>query len=88
MIVISSDLSHYQDYATAQAMDRETTLAIEALDPERIGYGQACGRNPVNGLLRAARAHGLAPTTVDLRNSGDTSGARDSVVGYGTYAFH
>ena len=88
LIVVSSDLSHYHDYATAQALDSETTRAIEALDPARIGYGQACGRNPVNGLLRVARHRGLTVTTVDLRNSGDTSGSRDSVVGYGTYAFH
>jgi AmmeMemoRadiSam system protein B len=88
LIVVSSDLSHYHDYATARAMDGETSEAIEALDPGRIGYGQACGRNPVNGLLHAARTHGLTATTVDLRNSGDTSGTRDSVVGYGTYAFH
>jgi hypothetical protein len=88
LIVVSSDLSHYHDYATAQALDSETTRAIEALDPTRIGYGQACGRNPVNGLLQVARHRGLTVTTVDLRNSGDTSGSRDSVVGYGTYAFH
>jgi len=88
LIVVSSDLSHYHDYATAQALDGATTQAIEALDPARIGYGQACGRNPVNGLLEVARRRGLKVTTVDLRNSGDTSGSRDSVVGYGTYAFH
>ena len=88
LIVVSSDLSHYHDYATARAMDRATSDAIEALEPARIGYGQACGRNPVIGLLQAARAHGLRVTTVDLRNSGDTAGTRDSVVGYGTYAFH
>jgi AmmeMemoRadiSam system protein B len=88
LIVISSDLSHYHDYATAQRLDGETTRAIEALEPGHIGYGQACGRNPLNGLLEVARRRGLEVTTVDVRNSGDTSGRRDSVVGYGTYAFH
>jgi AmmeMemoRadiSam system protein B len=88
LIVVSSDLSHYHDYATAQRLDGETTRAIEALEPARIGYGQACGRNPLNGLLEVARRRALEVTTVDLRNSGDTSGMRDSVVGYGTYAFH
>ncbi len=88
LIVVSSDLSHYHDYATAQRLDGETTRAIEGLQPERIGYGQACGRNPLNGLLEVARRRALVVTTVDLRNSGDTSGRRDSVVGYGTYAFH
>ncbi len=88
LIVVSSDLSHYHDYATAQRLDDETTRAIEALEPARIGYDQACGRNPLNGLLEVARRRGLRATTVDLRNSGDTAGPRDSVVGYGTYAFH
>ncbi|MGD8547323.1 MAG: AmmeMemoRadiSam system protein B [Thiohalophilus sp.] len=85
LIVISSDLSHYHDYATAQQLDRATSNAIEALHPEEIEYGDACGRNPLNGLLHFAREHGLHATTVDLRNSGDTAGPRDQVVGYGAY---
>lgn len=85
LIVISSDLSHYHDYATARQLDSATSKAIEALQPDSIGYGDACGRNPVNGLLQFAREHGLHATTVDLRNSGDTAGPRDQVVGYGAY---
>ncbi len=88
LIVISSDLSHYHDYDTARAMDSETCQAIEAMDPDAIHYDQACGRNPVTGLLLAARKHGLHATTLDLRNSGDTAGDRSSVVGYGAWAFN
>ena len=88
LIVISSDLSHYQDYRTAQRMDRETSRAIETLRFEDIGYEQACGRNPVNGLLWVARRKNLHVETIDLRNSGDTAGPRDQVVGYGAYACH
>lgn len=87
LIVISSDLSHYHDYVTAQRMDRATSDAIEALTPERIGFHDACGRLPVSGLLIQARKRGLTATTVDLRNSGDTAGSKDSVVGYGAYVF-
>lgn len=87
LIVISSDLSHYHDYDTARAMDSETCHAIEAMNPSAIHYDQACGRNPVNGLLLAAKKHGLHVTTLDLRNSGDTAGDRSSVVGYGAWAF-
>lgn len=86
-IVISSDLSHYHDYATARRLDAATCHAIEALDPQRIGHHDACGRHPVNGLLLLARRKGLAVTTLDLRNSGDTAGPRDHVVGYGAWAF-
>ncbi len=85
LVVISSDLSHYHDYATARQLDADTSRAIEALRPESIEYGDACGRNPVNGLLRLAKQHGLTASTVDLRNSGDTAGPRDQVVGYGAY---
>ncbi|MCW8827358.1 MAG: AmmeMemoRadiSam system protein B [Gammaproteobacteria bacterium] len=88
LIVISSDLSHYHDYDTAQQMDNETSYAIESLRPDDIKYDSACGRNPVNGLLRLARKRGLHATTIDLRNSGDTAGPRDHVVGYGAYLFN
>ncbi len=87
LIVISSDLSHYQDYETARRLDNATSMAIEQLNPRAIDYQQACGRNPVSGLLVAARHHQLKATTLDLRNSGDTAGGRDRVVGYGAYAF-
>ena len=53
-----------------------------------IGYEQACGRNPVRGLLWLARRNGLRGVTIDLRNSGDTAGSRDQVVGYGAYVFN
>jgi len=88
LIVVSSDLSHYQDYQTARDMDAHTSEAIEALRPDALEHGDACGRNPIRGLLDAARRHGLQAETVDLRNSGDTAGPKDQVVGYGAYVFH
>ncbi|WP_127477485.1 AmmeMemoRadiSam system protein B [Sulfurivermis fontis] len=87
LIVISSDLSHYHEYATAQAMDRRTAQAIEELRYQDLRSEAACGRNPVRGLLLAARRRGLHATTIDLRNSGDTAGPRDQVVGYGAWLF-
>ncbi len=88
VFVISSDLSHYHDYDTARERDAATSKAIESLDYGAIGYGDACGRNAVNGLLYLARGRGLRARTVDLRNSGDTAGGRDRVVGYGAYLIH
>ncbi len=87
LIVISSDLSHYHDYQTAQRLDSATSRAIESLRPEDIGSDHACGSVPVGGLLTVARRRGLAARTLDLRNSGDTAGPRAEVVGYGAYAF-
>jgi AmmeMemoRadiSam system protein B len=87
LLVVSSDLSHYHDYATARRLDRATCAAIEALEPGALGEHSACGRVPLRGLLQAARAHGLAVETLDLRSSGDTAGDRERVVGYGAWAF-
>jgi AmmeMemoRadiSam system protein B len=85
LIVISSDLSHYHDYASAQRMDSETSNAIENLQYERLGYESACGRVPVSGLLKLARDNSLTVKNIDLRNSGDTAGDKQRVVGYGAY---
>ncbi|MGB5266716.1 MAG: AmmeMemoRadiSam system protein B, partial [Polyangiales bacterium] len=65
LIVVSSDLSHYFDYATAGRMDAATASAIESLEPERIGSEDACGRIGVQGLLKAARRHDLLARTLD-----------------------
>lgn len=86
LIVISSDLSHYLPYPVARATDSETARQIVALEP-RLDHQQACGATPVNGLLLAARRHGLKAQLIDLRNSGDTAGDRSRVVGYGAFAF-
>jgi AmmeMemoRadiSam system protein B len=87
LIVVSSDLSHFHDYTLARRMDDETSRAIEDLEPQRIEYHHACGRIPVQGLLVTARRRGLRARVIDVRNSGDTAGSRDRVVGYGAYVF-
>lgn len=88
LIVVSSDLSHYLDYDAARRLDRQTAAAIEALAPRNIGPDQACGRLAIQGLLHLAGETGLKARTLDLRNSGDTAGPRDRVVGYGAFILH
>ena len=85
LIVISSDLSHYHAYATAKKLDKATSLTIEQLQYEQLDPESACGKVPVSGLLKLAREKSLSIKTIDLRNSGDTAGPKDSVVGYGAY---
>lgn len=87
LIVISSDLSHYLDYSTAQRLDSKTNEAIKKLLPDDIHHNQACGSLPIRGLLLAAQQLQLKATTLDLRNSGDTAGDHNRVVGYGAYHF-
>ncbi len=86
LIVVSSDLSHYHDYETALRIDQRTSRAIQALRADEIGPHEACGCRPLHGLLNIARQRGMSVALLDLRNSGDTAGARDRVVGYGAYA--
>ncbi len=81
LIVISSDLSHYQRYEAARVTDRATVAALLALDG-RLQHEQACGATPINGLLQVAQRRGMRAELLDLRNSGDTAGDRDRVVGY------
>jgi MEMO1 family protein len=85
LLVVSSDLSHFHDYETAARVDAETSRFIESLDVDQLSGERCCGFRPIGGLLRAARAHGLRVRKLDLRNSGDTAGPRDRVVGYGAF---
>lgn len=85
LLVVSSDLSHYHDYATAQRLDARTSHLIEALQYLDINGEAACGMVPVNGLLKLLKDKNLSIKTIDLRNSGDTAGDKRQVVGYGAY---
>jgi AmmeMemoRadiSam system protein B len=85
LFVISSDLSHYHDWETAKQLDSATSRTIEELRIADLRGDRACGFLPIGGVLTAARDHGLHASTIDLRNSGDTAGPRDRVVGYGAY---
>ncbi|MEK4032373.1 AmmeMemoRadiSam system protein B [Methylocystis sp. IM2] len=87
LIVVSSDLSHYLDHEACQRIDGKTCATIERLDPVSLTPEQACGSAPVKGLVTVARRKGMSIGTLDLRNSGDTAGPRDRVVGYGAWAF-
>jgi len=86
LIVISSDLSHYHRYEEARTIDRSSAKSVLALSPT-LGYEQACGAVPINGLLTVARHHRMKVEMLDLRSSGDTAGDRLRVVGYGSFAF-
>lgn len=88
LIVISTDLSHYHDYDAARRIDAKTVKAIEGLDTNFLDGDHACGAVPVAGLLEVARRKSLTVKTLDVRNSGDTAGPKDRVVGYGAWAFY
>lgn len=87
LVVISSDLSHYLDYQNALSIDLESAQAILHLDSKNLRPEQACGAVAIRGLLEVARRKNLKVELLDLRNSGDTSGQKDHVVGYSAFHF-
>jgi MEMO1 family protein len=86
LIVVSSDLSHYLPDERARAVDSSTAQQILAMDG-RLDHSQACGAIGINGALTVARRRDLRPRVLDLRNSGNVTGDRQRVVGYGAFAF-
>lgn len=84
-IVISTDLSHFLDYDSCNALDARTAGFVEAYAYDRIGPEHACGRIPMSGLLYLAKRDGLSIERVGLCNSGDTAGDKSRVVGYGSW---
>jgi AmmeMemoRadiSam system protein B/AmmeMemoRadiSam system protein A len=89
LVVASSDLSHYHSYAEARALDKITTDAIVKLDVDGMKLlGDACGKTPVLALMVLAKQKGWKASLLDYRNSGDTAGNKDAVVGYAAIAFY
>lgn len=87
LILLSSDLSHYLPYDDAVEVDEHTIEKIESAEQSMRG-NEACGAYPLNGFLRHARLHHWQIHCVDYRNSGDTAGKRDHVVGYASFVVH
>lgn len=84
LIIVSTDLSHFEDYARASSHDARTVQRIVSLDATLAGE-DACGCRAVNGLLHCLRQKDLSIEGVDVRNSGDTAGSKERVVGYGSF---
>lgn len=87
LLIASSDLSHYLTYSEAQRVDEATNRQILARNAT-LGFEQACGALPINGLLTLAQTLNLEVEEIARLNSGDTAGDRQRVVGYASYAFH
>jgi AmmeMemoRadiSam system protein B len=89
LLVASSDLSHYEDAATAAQLDGVVLERVEALDADALMGAleteprHACGGGPMVAVMEAARQLGASRARV-LRyaDSGDVSGDKSSVVGY------
>ena len=93
LIVASSDLSHYYPYEQAVALDAKTLNAIEEWDYLTLSDNfqtrtwEACGGGPiVAAMITAERLGAARAKVIKYANSGDVTGDRSRVVGYGAVA--
>ena len=94
LIVASSDLSHYHPYEQAVALDGKTLNAIgewnylTLSDNFQNRTWEACGGAPiVAAMIAAERLGATRAQVIKYANSGDVTGDRSRVVGYGAVAF-
>lgn len=88
VFIASSDLSHYHPYDQAVRIDSAANTSVPALDIEKTeNFVEACGKDAVLTLMQIAKIKKWKGKFLDYRNSGDTRGPKDQVVGYGCYAF-
>ncbi len=88
IVIISSDLSHYYPQKEAIAIDSYCIKGVEGLDLEAMVSCQACGKPAISAAIKYALKHNLKSKTLDYKTSGDTTGDKDSVVGYGSFMFY
>jgi AmmeMemoRadiSam system protein B/AmmeMemoRadiSam system protein A len=88
VIVASSDLSHYHPYDQARQLDNQCLAAVRDMNIEAMKGQEACGKDPILTLMYLAKSKGWHVRMLDYRNSGDTSGQKGRVVGYGAVAFY
>lgn len=86
LLVVSSDLSHYEPVQVARGLDARTAAAVCRTDAAAVGDRDACGCRPLRAVLRLAARDAATVRLLDLRTSADTAGDPDRVVGYGAFA--
>ncbi|MCI4625516.1 MAG: AmmeMemoRadiSam system protein B [Candidatus Magnetoovum sp. WYHC-5] len=88
LIVISSDLSHYHHYEEAKDIDTACIAAIKDMDMAFMPKCQACGLAAIHILLNIALGDSYEAEIVEYKNSGDTMGDKEKVVGYSSIVFY
>jgi hypothetical protein len=89
IVVASSDLSHYYSYERAKEIDKYANFYIPRLDIKNVDSKvEACGKLGILTLMHLAKMKGWKGKKLYYENSGDIISDKDSVVGYGCYAFY
>ena len=87
-LIVSTDLSHYHAYEKANTLDKQCVETILANNINKAACQEACGLYPILVLMHLAEHFSWKAELLDLRNSGDTAGKKDRVVGYAAMAFY
>ena len=95
LLIASSDLSHFHSYEQAVGLDKIVLNDIDRFDAEGLrrdlkdNRTEACGGGPIIAVMLAAKALGANRGKVlTYKNSGDVTGDRSRVVGYGAGVFY
>ncbi len=87
LVVISSDLSHYYDLKTANALDHNCLEAVYNKNVNLLQNCEACGKIGIESLILSSIEINLTPIIIDYRTSADVSGDTTQVVGYMSTVF-
>ena len=86
LVVVSTDLSHYHDQGTAQALDSATAAAVVARRWRDVEPDRACGAFPLRGLLAEAERRGLPSSCSTCAPPATPPATSGRVVGYGAFS--
>ncbi len=87
LYIFSTDLSHFLPYEQAVEKDKNTIRIIEYLDLQDFSKIDACGFYPLLIMMHLCRIKDWKPKLIEYKNSGDVTGDKSSVVGYGSFWF-
>ena len=86
ILIVSADLSHYHTYEQAQIIDADTAQKVS--DKLPIEDHASCGAIGINTAIMLSKLYNYRPQMLELVNSGDISGDKSRVVGYGAWSFY
>ncbi|NQV08428.1 AmmeMemoRadiSam system protein B, partial [Candidatus Woesearchaeota archaeon] len=82
LFVFSVDLSHYYTYEEAKQFDSLCITSVLQQDYQEAKKCLTCAKNSLLLLLKLAEKYEWNMQLLDYKNSGDTAGNKDRVVGY------
>ncbi len=95
VVLASSDFTHFESHDSAKRKDTHVLDAIEEMDSKKmyeIKYNEnvsMCGYGPIAATIEASKQTGKNKCRIlNYATSGDVSGDRSQVVGYGAAVFY